>query len=319
MRAFVTRRLALALPTLILASVVVFALLRVVPGGPVEALLGEEWGDPELAAELRGELGLDLPPWRQYLHWLGGMLHGDLGRSLTLYRGEPVGEIIAQRAGVTFELAFLALIVALALGIPLGTIAAIRRNGLPDHLGRLVALGGISIPHFFLGIGLIFLFGVKLRLPWGAGGFVPLGEDPGANLLHLLLPALVLGAGHAALIMRMLRASMLEVMGRDYIRTAWAKGAGPRAVILKHTLRNALIPVITVIGNSAGALLDGAVITETIFRLPGLGSLMVGSVLGRDLPLVQALVLVVVAIRIGVNLVVDAAYGLLDPRIRYGD
>ncbi len=315
MRSYLLKRLVFGVLTLLITSFLIFSLLRVVPGGPVDVLLEEEWDDPELREQLRRRLGLDLPFHLQYIRWLGNIFRGDLGVSLVLYPGEPVGRIILERFGITAQLAILSLAIALAVAFPAGIISAAWRDRLPDHIFRLLALGGVSAPNFLLGIALILLFGVGLRRDWGVGGYIPFGEDPWGWFLRLLLPAIVLGTDHAAVIPRMLRASMLEALGRDFVLTAKAVGIPERDIMARDVLRNAMIPVITVIGNSAGALLDGAVITEVIFRLPGLGSLLVQGVYARDLPLVQ--VVVAVGIRVTVNLGVDLLYGFLDPRIRY--
>ncbi|MCD5408224.1 ABC transporter permease [Candidatus Bipolaricaulota bacterium] len=318
MRAYLAKRFLFGVLTLLVTSLLIFSLLRVVPGGPVDALIGEEWDDPELRAQLRRDLGLDLPFHRQYARWLGGLFRGDLGVSLVLYRGEPVGGIILERFGVTAQLAFISLTIALLVAFPAGIAAALWKERLPDHVFRIVALGGISTPNFFLGIALIVMFGVGLRLKWGVGGYVPFGEDPWGWFLRLLLPAIVLGTDHAATISRMLRASILEALGRNHVLTAKAMGLPRKEFLIQDVLRTAMVPVVTVIGNSAGALLDGAVITEILFRLPGLGSLLVQGVYARDLPLVQSVVIVAVGIRIAVNLIVDLSYALMDPRIRYG-
>ena len=318
MRAYFVKRSLFGLLTLLVASFLIFSLLRVVPGGPVDALIEEGWDDPELRAQLRQDLGLDLPFHLQYVRWLSSMLRGDFGISLVLYRGEPVGGIILERFGVTAQLALLSLAIALAVAFPAGIVAALWKDRLPDHLFRVLAMGGVSTPNFFLGIALIVLIGVGLRRDWGVGGYVPFGEDPWGWFLRLLLPALVLGTDHAASISRMLRTSILDSLGQSFVLMAKAMGIPKRELVVQDVLRNALIPTVTVIGNSAGALLDGAVITEVIFRLPGLGSLLVQGVYARDLPLVQAVVIVAVGIRVAVNLAVDISYGVLDPRIRYG-
>jgi len=315
---YLAKRTIFGLLTLLVTSFLIFSLLRVVPGGPVDALIEEGWDDPELRAQLRHKLGLDLPFHLQYARWLGGVMRGDFGVSLVLYQGEPVGGVILERFGVTAQLALLSLAIALAVAFPAGIISALWKDKLPDHIFRVVALAGISTPNFFLGIALIVMIGVGLRRDWGVGGYVPFGEDPWGWFLRLLLPAIVLGTDHAASISRMLRTAMLEALGKEFVLTARAMGLPKRELILRDGLRNAMIPVITVIGNSAGALLDGAVITEVIFRLPGLGSLLVQGVYARDLPLVQGVVVAAVGIRVAVNLLVDLLYGILDPRIRYG-
>lgn len=317
MRTYLLKRLFFGLLTLLIASFLIFSLLRVVPGGPVDALIEESWDDPEIREQRRHKLGLDLPFHLQYARWLGGLIRGDFGVSLVLYQGEPVGEVILERFGVTAQLALLSLVIALGVAFPAGIISALHKDRILDHFFRVVALGGVSTPNFFLGIALIVMVGVGLRREWGVGGYVPFGEDPWGWFLRLLLPAIVLGTDHAASISRMLRTSMLDALGQDFVLTARAMGL-PRRWVIKDVLRNAMIPVVTVIGNSAGALLDGAVITEMIFRLPGLGSLLVHGIYARDLTLVQGVVVVAVGIRVAVNLLVDLLYGVLDPRIRYG-
>ncbi len=318
MRGYLIKRLLFGSLTLLVTSFLIFSLLRVVPGGPVEALIEEEWDDPILRAQLRRELGLDLPFHLQFGRWLGEVLHGDLGVSIVLYPGETIGAIVLERFEVTAQLALLSLMIALVVAFPAGIVSALWKDRLLDHIFRVVALGGVSTPNFFLGIALIIMVGVGLRRDWGVGGYLPFGEDPLGWFLRLLLPAIVLGTDHAAAISRMLRTSVLEALGKNFVLTAKAMGLPRRELITGDVLRNALIPVVTVVGNSAGALLDGAVITEVIFRLPGLGSLLVQGVYARDLPLVQATVLVAVGIRIVVNLIVDLSYAFLDPRIRYG-
>lgn len=317
MRAYLLKRFLFGLLTLLVASFLIFSILRVVPGGPVDALIEEGWDDPELRAQLRHKLGLDLPFHLQYAYWLGGLFRGDLGVSLVLYQGESVGRVILERFGVTAQLALLSLAIALLIAFPAGIASALWKDRFLDHVFRLVALSGVSTPNFFLGIALIVMIGVGLRREWGAGGYVPFGEDPWGWFLRLLLPAIVLGTDHAASISRMLRTSMLDALGREFVLTAKAMGL-PRRWVVIDALRNAMIPVVTVIGNSAGALLDGAVITEVIFRLPGLGSFLVQGVYARDLPVVQGVVVVAVGIRVAVNLLVDLLYGFIDPRIRYG-
>lgn len=318
MRAYLIKRLIFGILTLLVSSFLIFSLLRVVPGGPVDALIEEGWDDPELREQLRHKLGLDLPFPEQYIRWLAGVIRGDFGVSLVLYQGEEVGAIILERFGVTAQLALLSLAIALLVAFPAGIVSALYKDKLPDHVFRVVALAGVSTPNFFLGIALIVMIGVGLRRDWGVGGYVPFGEDPWGWFLRLLLPAIVLGTDHAASISRMLRTSMLEALGQAFVLTGKAMGLSRGELVARDVFRNALIPVVTVIGNSAGALLDGAVITEVIFRLPGLGSLLVQGVYARDLPLVQGVVIVAVGIRIAVNLLVDLLYGRIDPRIRYG-
>lgn len=314
---FVFKRTLLAIPTLIVASIIIFLLIHLAPGGPVRVMLGP-MQDEVLVAQIREQLGLNQPLYMQYIKWALNALTGDFGVSVTILRGEPVLDLIAQRFLVTVELASFALVIGLLIAIPAGMISALRQNKAADHSARIVALVGVSMPNFFLGILLILLFGVILLQPWGAGGFVPFDEGIGENLLHMMLPAITLGTGYSAIIMRMMRSSMLDVMSQDYVRTAKAMGISRRSVVLRDITRNSLIPVVTVIGNSFGHLLGGSIVTETVFRLPGLGTLIITGVFRRDFPVIQAVVLLSVVVYVLANLLVDVAYSWLDPRIRYG-
>jgi peptide/nickel transport system permease protein len=226
--------------------------------------------------------------------------------------------LIVQRLSVTLEVAFLSIVVALLIAVSTGILSALRQNRLPDHIARVIALLGVSIPNFFLGIMLILLFGVYFLKPWGAGGFVPLRESIGGNLIRMLLPAIALGTAYSAIVMRMMRSAMLDVMGQDYVRTARAMGIGWASIVRKDIIKNALIPVVTVMGNAIGYLLGGSIVTETVFRLPGVGNLIITGVFRRDFPVIQGIVLTIVVVRIVVNLIVDLLYSYLDPRIRYG-
>lgn len=315
---YILKRLLLAIPTLLLASLIIFMLIHMAPGGPVRVMLGP-MQDPALVEKLRHQLGLDLPLYQQYLRWIGKALEGDLGISVTIQRGAPVTELLAQRYTTTLELAFLSMVIALLIAIPTGIISALRQNRVSDHISRIVAMLGVSVPNFFLGIILILIVGVYLHRPWGTGGFVALDESLEENLLRMLLPAIALGTAYSAIVMRMLRSSMLDVMSQDYVRTAKAMGIGWGSIIRRDIVKNALIPVITVIGNSVGYLLGGSIVTETIFRMPGVGRLIITGVFRRDFPVIQGIVLSIVIIRIGINLVVDILYSVIDPRIRYGE
>jgi peptide/nickel transport system permease protein len=317
MGTYILKRLLLAVVTLFVASIIIFLLIHLAPGGPVRVMLGP-MQDEVLVAKLRHQLGLDLPLYQQYLRWAGKALHGDLGISVTIQRGASVMSLIAQRFSVTLEVAFLSMIIALLIAIPTGIVSALRQNRLSDHSARIIALSGVSIPNFFLGILLILIFGVYLLRPWGAGGFVPLGESVGRNLIRMLLPAITLGTAYSAIVMRMMRSAMLDVMGRDYVRTARAMGIGPASIARKDIVKNALIPVVTVMGNAIGYLLGGSIVTETVFRLPGVGNLIITGVFRRDYPVIQGIVLTIVVVRIVTNLIVDLLYSYLDPRIRYG-
>lgn len=314
---YVLKRTLLAVPTLVIASIIIFLLIHLAPGGPVRVMLGP-MQDPALVEKLRAQLGLNLPLHEQYLKWAGDALTGDFGISVTIQRGAPVFDLIAQRFLVTLELATLSILIAIAIAIPTGMISALRQNRLSDHAARIVALLGVSIPNFFLGIVFILIFGVWLREPWGSGGFVPLGESVTGNLVHMMLPAIALGTAFSAIIMRMTRSAMLDVMGQDYVRTAKAMGVRRRSIVLRDITRNALIPVVTVIGNSFGYLLGGSIVTETLFRLPGVGNLIITGVFRRDFPVIQGIVLSIVVLYVVVNLIVDLTYSWLDPRIRYG-
>jgi peptide/nickel transport system permease protein len=317
MGVYLLKRLMLALPTLLGASIIIFLLIHIAPGDPVRVMLGP-MDDPALRAKLIHQLGLDLPLHEQYLRWLGNALQGDLGISVTIQRGSPVMELLTQRYAITLELAFLSTLVAVLIAVPAGIISALQQNKLSDHISRIVAMAGVSIPNFFLGIMLILIVGVYWQKPWATGGFVPLKSGLGDNLLRMLLPALALGTAYSAIVMRMLRSSMLDVMSQDYVRTARAMGIGWGSIIRQDVVRNALIPVTTVMGNSIGYLLGGSIVTETIFRLPGVGRLVIIGVDRRDYPVIQGIVLTLVLIRIVVNLSVDILYSVIDPRIRYG-
>lgn len=314
---YILKRLMLAVPTLVLASIVVFLLIHLAPGGPVRVMLGP-MQDDVLVAKLRHQLGLDLPLYQQYIRWASKAVHGDFGISVTIQRGASVMGLIAQRLSVTLEVAALSMIVATLIAVPAGILSALRQNKLSDHIARIIALLGVSIPNFFLGIMLILLFGVYLLKPWGAGGFVPLSKSISENLIRMILPAIALGTAYSAVVMRMMRSAMLDVMGQDYVRTAQAMGVGQQNIVRRDIVRNALIPVVTVMGNSIGYLLGGSIVTETVFRLPGVGNLIITGVFRRDFPVIQGIVLTIVVIRIIVNLGVDLLYSYLDPRIRYG-
>jgi peptide/nickel transport system permease protein len=310
---FVLRRLISGLPTLLLVTVMVFALTRVLPGDPARLLLGEE-ATPELVAQIREELGLNRPILVQYADWLWGLVRGDLGRSI---RGnELVAPIIWQKLPTTLELSLFSLLVAILIGIPAGVLAALRRNTAFDASVTVMALSGISIPNFFLGILLIYLF--SIRLAWiPPSGYVEPWVDLQKNLLLMLMPAITLGTALAGAIARFTRNSMLEVLSQDYVRTARAKGLEGRVVVYKHALRNAAIPVVTVIGLQLGGLLGGAVVTEQVFSIPGFGRLLVDSVFNRDFPVLQAVVLISALAVFLINVLTDLLYAAIDPRIRY--
>lgn len=311
MQAYILRRIGISLLTLWIATVVVFLGVRALPGDPAVALSAEATSPRALNA-IRVEYGLDKPVPVQYALWVGHALRGDLGTSPKT--GLSVTQTLAQRLPITLELTFLAMVVALAVGIPIGVLAAVRRGSAADYVASTTALAGLSVPHFWLGILFILFFAVKLQwLP--ASGFVPL-YDPIGNLEHMLMPAVVLGIGLAAVVMRQMRSAMLESLGADYVRTARAKGMTERKVVGLHALRNSLITVTTVVGLQLGTLISGAVITEQIFIVPGIGKLTIDSVFSRDYPTLQGVVLVTATAYIVANLLTDIAYSLLNPRIR---
>jgi peptide/nickel transport system permease protein len=301
------------LPVAFLVTVGVFLLIHLTPGDPALVLLGED-RSPQAIAAIHQQLGLDQPLYVQYLVWMGRLAHGDLGRSITTH--EPVATAIADRLPATFELGALALLWSLLIAIPLGTIAALRRGSLADHLATGITVGGVSIPNFFIGIVLIFVLAVTLHV-FPFGGYIALTDDPYQSLRHVLLPAIALGTAGAAINMRFTRSSMIEVLNQDYIRTARAKGASWRRVVFIHALKNALIPVVTVIGLQVGGIIEGAVVTETVFTWPGVGRLVVESIFNRDYTVVQGIVLLAALSYLLTNLLVDLAYVWLDPRISY--
>jgi len=309
---FILRRLLSAIPTLILVSLFVFTLQKLLPGDPVLAMAGEE-RDPAVMEYLRDKYRLNDPIPVQYLNWVGNVLTGDFGTSLRTE--QPVTTLLASKLPVTLELAVLALLIALLIGIPKGIISAVRKGTVVDYGANVIALSGISIPHFWLGILLIMVFAVKLQwLP--ASGFVPMGEDFGQNLKTLILPAFVLGAGLSGILMRHTRSAMLEVLRTDYVRTARAKGLFPRTVILKHALRNALMPIVTLTTLLFGELLGGAVLTEQVFSIPGFGKMIVDAVFNRDYAVVQGVVLCVAIGFLLLNLLADVLYRMINPRLR---
>jgi len=311
---FLIRRVAISVVTLFVISLIVFTGVRMIPGDPARVMGGTD-ADAAGLAEIRQKYGLDDPIPLQYLRWIGLALRGDLGESIRTR--ESVVWTVGRKLPITIELACLSLLVAVAIAIPAGVFSAVRRNTAWDFLVNALSLCGLSVPSFWLGIMLILLLSVRLHwLP--ASGFVPPWESPLANLERMIMPAFVLGAGLAAVLMRQTRNSMIEILGADYIRTAWSKGLAGRAVIFRHAFRNGLIPVVTVLGLQTGALMGGAVVTEQIFVVPGFGRLIVEAVFTRDYPLVQGVVLVTASTYVLVNLLVDLSYSVLNPRIRIG-
>src|SRR5215468_6610125 len=309
---FLVRRALISIVTLFVISLIVFTGVRMIPGDPARVMGGTD-ADPAGLEEIREKYGLKDPIIVQYVRWAGLALRGDLGESIRTR--EPVVRTVAKKLPITVELAWFSLLVAVGIAIPAGVFSAVRRNTVWDLVASGVSLCGLSIPSFWLGIMLILLLSVRLGwLP--ASGFVPLWESPLANLQRMIMPAFVLGAGLAAVLMRQTRNSMIEVMTADYIRTAYGKGLAERAVVFRHAIRNGLIPVVTILGLQMGALMGGAVVTEQIFVVPGFGRLIVEAVFTRDYPLVQGVVLITASAYVLINLLVDISYSLLNPRIR---
>ncbi len=302
---FLARRVLLTIPVLIGVATLVFALIHLIPGDPVRTMLGESASE-ESVIELRGRLGLDRPLYEQYGRYLKNLAHGDLGRSLRT--DEPVVRALAERIPATFELAAAAMIVATVVAIPLGILAAVCAGTAVDHLATTLALVGISMPSVWLGPLLAIVFSVEL-------GWLPVSGR--GTLAQLVLPAVTLGAPLAAMLARMTRASVIDELRELYVTAARARGVSRARAILRHAFRNSLIPIVTVLGLQVGAVLTGAVITETIFAWPGIGRLLIQSIGFRDYPLVQGCILLIAATYVSVNLLTDLAYGLLDPRIRY--
>ncbi len=312
MTEFLIKRLASILPTLLLVSMLIFGLQQLLPGDPALILAGEEQ-DPAVVAYLTEKMHLDKPLPVRYVYWIGGVLQGDLGESVR--NQQPVLDLLLEKLPVTLQLGLMAFAVALLIGIPAGIVSAVGRGTAWDFLANLFALWGLSTPNFWLGILMILLFSVQLGwLP--ASGYVSPFEDLSANLQSMLMPAFVLGSGIAAVLMRHTRSAMLQVLSSDYVRTARAKGLNERTVVLKHALRNALTPVITLGALELGALLSGAVLTEQVFTIPGFGKLIVDSVFNRDFAVVQGVVLVTATAYITLNLLADVAYFLVNPRLR---
>jgi peptide/nickel transport system permease protein len=313
MRNYVLRRLVVAVPSLLIASLIVFTLPRLIPGDVVQMMLQEKAYGKDLE-DLRAKLGLNRPIPVQYVDWLGAVARGNLGESL--WTRQPVLAEMARRLPVTALLGVMALGVAILIGIPVGIVSAVRPDGIVDFLARSAAILGLSVPAFVTAILVTLLPAIW----WGwtpRGRFVEFSSGPAAYLLQFLLPAIILGIASAAGIMRLTRGMLLEVLRQDYVRTAWAKGLRERIVVLKHGLKNALIPVMTVLGLQVAAIAGGAVIIEWIFGIPGMGQFLVDAIVQRDYPVIQGINLVIVTIVVVTNLTVDLVYAVLDPRIRY--
>ena len=315
MKSHLGARLLQVLPTVLLVSILVFALQQLMPGDPAVILAGEERGDALVLAQIRSELWLDRSLPVQYLHWIGGVLHGDLGFSWRIR--EPVARLVLTKLPVTLQLGTMAFAIALVIGVPMGILSAVYRNRWLDYVANFFGLAGLSIPNFWLGIMLILL--VSVQLGWlPPPGYVPLTEDWRQSLATTIMPSFVLGNAIAAILMRHTRSAMLTALDQDYVRTARAKGLGEPRVIIRHAFRNALVPVVTLGALELGTLLSGAVLTEQVFSIPGFGKLVVDAVFNRDYPVVQGVVLVTACLYIFLNLVADLLYALINPRLRVG-
>jgi peptide/nickel transport system permease protein len=324
MRTYFLRRLLEMVPTVLMITLVVFLMMQSIPGDPVVALLGEAYTEEE-AVKVRAEYGLDRPILMQYVIWLGKLVQGDWGTSIL--SGRPVLKDVLIRLPVTLELIVISMGVALLIAIPAGIIGALRQNTWADYTATSVAMVGVSIPEFFIGVLLllVFSFGLGGLLPSSGWVYLPgtcptivCGTSLWGNMQHVLMPAFALGVGRAALLTRLLRASMLEVVRTEYVTTARAKGLSERPVIFKHALKNALIPTVTVMGLQIGFLIGGAIVVETLFAMPGLGTFGIEAIIGRDYQQVQGFALITALAFVVMNLLVDLTYTFLDPRIRYG-
>ncbi|MGD9892404.1 MAG: ABC transporter permease [Dehalococcoidia bacterium] len=314
MQRYVMRRLLNMVPVLIGLTIAVFLVMRVIPGDAASVMLDES-PTAQAKEELRQKLGLDRPLHEQYFSWVSGVVRGDFGTSF--WTNQPVIDEIRRTAPVTIELGLLASVIAVAVAVPIGILSAVKQDTIWDYLGRSLSITALSVPNFWLGTLAVVL--PAIWFSWVPPvTYRPIWEAPAENLGQFWLPALVIGASSSAALMRMTRSSLLEVLRQDYIRTAWAKGLASRRVILTHALKNAMVPVVTLFGALVGGLLTGAVITETIFNLPGFGSLTVNAISQRDYPLIQANVLMFGILYTVINLLVDLSYALLNPRIRYG-
>lgn len=312
MLSYVIRRLAQAIPVLLLASIAVFLILRLIPGDPADTIAGEN-ATPEDVARIREQLGLADPVPIQYINWMGDLLRGDLGVSIRT--GVPVSELLQLSLPPTLELAFASYIIALVIGIPLGTIAGVRPRSFWDWGLSFYTIGTLGIPNFLLGV--LLLWGFSVSLGWfPASGRVSFFDDPLGSLEYLALPALALGSGLAAVLARYTRTTVQQAMGQDYIRTARAKGLSSSTIVVRHALRNSMIPIITIVALQVGNIMAGAVVIERVFTRPGLGRLVVDAIQNRDYLIVQSTLIILVVIFVAMNLLADLAYGLLDPRVR---
>jgi peptide/nickel transport system permease protein len=314
---YLAQRAVAFVPILLGVSILIFGAIRLVPGDAITAMLGTEAGmlTETQHKALEAYFGLDKPPIEQYFSWLGGVLHGDLGLSVRF--GQPVLDLILQRFPVTLQLALMALAIALVIGIPLGVLSAVRHNSVIDLFGRLIALLGLAMPNFLLATLIIYVLSVYFKILPNSGDFVSFADDPGKNISQMIFPAFTLGFSFSASVMRTTRSAMLEVLGQDYVRTARSKGLAENTVIQRHALRNALIPVVTIVGVELGYLLGGTVIIEEIFALPGIGRLVFNAIDQRDYALIQGVALFIAINFVIVNLLADLIYAAVDPRISY--
>lgn len=314
---YLTQRFIAFVPTLLGVSILIFGAIRAVPGDSIVAMLGTEAGmlTETQRASLEEYFGLDRPPVEQYVRWMGGVVRGDLG--LSVRHGAPVLDVILSRFPLTLQLAFMAMLIALSIGIPIGILSAVKHNSIIDLFGRLIGLLGLATPAFLLGTLIIFVLSYYFKLQPNSGNYVSFAQDPRANLSQLIFPSFTLGFSFSASVMRTTRSAMLEVLGQDYVRTARSKGLTERVVIQRHAMRNALIPLVTIISVEVGYLLGGTVIVEEIFALPGLGRLVYNAISQRDYALVQGIALFVAFNFVAINLVADLIYAAVDPRISY--
>ena len=318
MNTYVIKRFMLFIPTLLLVTLMVFALMRLVPGDPAELLLMGFEGDGQFSgqqlADLRAKLGTDRPLAVQYLDWIWGMLRGDFG--VSMYFDTPISEDLGAKVPITLELAGLALLLAFVVAMPLGVLSAVRQDTIADYASRIIAIAGVAMPTFWIGILVVYF--LVAWFDWLPPlGYANVWDDPWRNLQQMFFPAVALGFYNMALIARVTRSSMLEVFREDYIRTARSKGLREGAVIIRHALKNAFLPIITISGWQVGRLIAGTVVIETIFLVPGMGRLLVDSILHRDYTMIQSIVMVIAFMVLALNLVVDLLYAWLDPRIRY--
>jgi peptide/nickel transport system permease protein len=312
MAQYVLRRVMLMVPTLLIVSMIVFSLIRLIPGDIAEIMVENRKYASDVD-DLRRKLGLDQPVYVQYAKWLGGLVTGDWGTSL--WTGRTIGEELRHRIPLTLQFGIMTMVVSLIVSIPIGVISAVRQDSSVDYVTRSAAILGLSFPPFWVATVLL-VFG-SIWFQWAPRQWVPFTKDPLGSIYALAVPALILGIDRAAALMRMTRAMMLEVLRQDYVRTAWAKGLRERVIVVRHALRNAMIPVVTILGLQVPAILGGSVVMETIFNLPGTGKFMLDAIQARDYPMVQIMNMVFAAFVLTTNLVVDLAYGYIDPRIRF--